>query len=133
MKNKLILTLLTIVILFSALSCTNPKIDDSPLLNNINSIEINPHSESKIVYEKDNNPEEIMEFITAYNEANPTDDSLGTTHSNTIIINYSNGERVIVLGGTQNFQTVISGEKQFNIQGDKLWDYFKRLHKQFYW
>ena len=114
----------------SATSCSNPENEVSSLINDINSIEINPKSANGIIYTKDNNSEKIKEFIIAYNEAIPTDNSLGTTHNSEVVINYANGEKVFVLGGTQGFQTVIKNDNQFNIQGAKLWNYFKQLNKK---
>lgn len=115
--------------MLSATSCSKPKNENSSLLNGINSIEINPKSTKGIVYTKDKDSEQIKEFIIAFNEAKPTDNSLGTTPNSEIVINYANGEKVFVSGGTQGFQTVVNGDKQFNIKGDKLWDYFKQLNK----
>lgn len=96
-------------------------------VNDVALMEINPLSTSKIVYEKDKNSKEIKEFVNAYNKAKPADNSLGTTHSNTIIITLNNGDKITIGGGTQGFQTVQVKGRQFNIKGDELWNYFKKL------
>jgi len=126
------------ILMLSATACSKPKNEVSSLpkneislLNDINSIEINPGNTNKIIYTKDKDSDQIKEFIIAYNEAIPADNSLGTTPNHEVVINYVNGEKVYVSGGTQGFQTVVKGDKQFNIKGDKLWDYFKQLNKKF--
>ena len=135
LKIKFIVMLsIMMVLLLSLTSCSKPENEVSSLLKDISSIEINPRSTNdtyKIVYTKEKDAEQIKEFIIAYKEAIPTDNSLGTTHNNEVVINYANGEKVFVLGGTQGFQTVMKGDKQFNIKGDKLWDYFKQLNERF--
>lgn len=116
------------ILIISATACSKSKNEVPSLLNDINSIEIYCGGAKEIVYTKDKDYEQIKEFMAAYNEAKPGDNSLGTTHNSEVIINYANGEKVSVLGGSQGFQTVLQGDKQFNIEGDKLWDYFKQLN-----
>jgi len=130
LKIKFIVILsILMILMLSATSCFKPENEVSSLLNDINSIEINSKSAKGIVYTKEKDPQKIKAFIIAYNEAKPTDNSLGTTPNSEVVINYVNGEKVSVSGGTQGFQTVVKGDKQFNIKGDKLWDYFKQLNK----
>ncbi|MGH4118222.1 hypothetical protein [Clostridium sp.] len=129
-KFNIILSALMILII-SATACSKSKNEVPSLLNDVNSIEIHHGSGSEIVYTKEKDSEQIKKFMNAYNEAKPGDNSLGTTPNSEIIINYANGEKVSVSGGSQGFQTVIKGDKQFNIQGDKLWDYFKELNIKF--
>ncbi len=73
----------------------------------------------------------VEEFIKAYNEAKPNNNNVGTTPNSEVIINLSNGEKISVSGGAQGFQIVEMNGKHFNIQGDKLCDYFKVLNKKF--
>ena len=130
LKFKAIVILsLMMILMLSATACSKPINQASPLLNDINSIEINHQGTKKTLYTKDKDYEYIKEFIIAYNEAIPADNSLGTTPNSEVIISYTNGEKVYVSGGTQGFQTVVKGDKQFNIKGDKLWAYFKALNK----
>jgi hypothetical protein len=119
------------ILIISATACSKSKKEVPLLLNEVNSIEIFHGGAKETVYTKDKDSEQIKEFMTAYNEANPADNSLGTTPNSEVIINYANGEKVSVSGGSQNFQTVVKDNKQFNIQGDKLWDYFKQLNERF--
>ncbi|GAV25313.1 hypothetical protein ciss_12460 [Carboxydothermus islandicus] len=131
-KSTLVISILIILILLiSIISYTKFKNAGSISLKHISSIEIiiNPQSTGKIVYTKDKNLKEIEEFYNAFKEAKPADNSLGTTHSHIVIINLTNGDKITVLGGTQGFQTVLMNGKQFNIKGDKLWNYFKQLNK----
>jgi len=125
-KVTVIISIL-ILLMMLATSCSIAKKESFSLLNDINSIEIYIEGTKNVEYAKDKDFERIEEFIIAYNEAKPTDNSLGTTHNNEVVINYVNGEKTHVLGGTQGFQTVVMGDKQLNIKGDKLWDYFKKL------
>ena len=130
LKIKAIVILsITMILMLFATACSKPINQESPLLDEINSIEINHQGMKKTLYTKDKDYEYIKEFIIAFNEAIPADNSLGTTPNSEVIINYTNGEKVYVSGGTQGFQTVVKGDKQFNIKGDKLWDYFKGLNK----
>jgi phosphotransferase system IIA component len=71
--------------------------------------------------------QEIEGFINAYNKANPTDNSLGTTRNHEIVITLNNGDKITVWRGTQGFQTVQMNGKQFNIKGEELWNYFEKL------
>ncbi|MEK6263444.1 MAG: hypothetical protein N2B06_01460 [Clostridium sp.] len=131
LRNKLLILIAILVFSISATACSKSKNEVTPLLNDINSIGIYHEGAKEILYTKDKDSEQIKEFMAAYNEAKPGDNSLGTTHNSEVIINYANGEKVSVLGGSQGFQTVLQGDKQFNIEGDKLWDYFKQLNIKF--
>jgi hypothetical protein len=57
-------------------------------------------------------------------EAKLFDNCAGTTHGYRIEIILTNGDKITAAGGSQGFQTVSKGGKQFNIKGDKLWSYF---------
>jgi len=130
LKFKAIVFLtITMILMLFATACSKPINQASELLADINSIEINHQGMKKTIYTKDKDSEYIMEFIIAYNEAIPADNSLGTTPNSEVIISYTSGEKVYVSGGSQGFQTVVKGDKQFNIKGDKLWTYFKELNK----
>jgi hypothetical protein len=128
MKIKSILIVpLMIVLILSIATWSKSKSEGSLSVNDVAVMEINPQSTSKIVYEKDKNPNEIEEFVNAYSKARPTDNSIGTTHNNVIVITLNNGDKITVCGGTQGFQTVQMNGKQFNIKGNELWNYFKKL------
>ena len=86
------------ILIIPATACSKSKNEGTPLLNDINSIENYHEGAKEIVYTKDKDSEQIKEFMNAYNEAKPGDNSLGITH---------------------------------NIEGDKLWDYFKQLNIKF--
>lgn len=95
-------------------------------LDKIVSVETLFGNESMFIYTKDSNPKDIEKFISAYNEAKLFNNSLGTTHSSNIVVLLTNGDKIIISGGTQGFQTVSKDGRQFNIRGDKLEGYFKR-------
>ncbi len=126
-KVALIITLLVFIML-SITYCfkVNPK--RFLTINDVSMVQINPNSINEIVYKKDKNLKEIEEFINAYNKAKLTDNSLGTTHNNMVEIILSNNEKITVFGGTQGFQTVKMKGKQFNIKGNELWNFFKKLN-----
>jgi hypothetical protein len=128
MKNKGILIVpLMIILMLSMVSCSKSKTERSLSAKDIAVMEIDPQSTSKVIYEKDKNSKEIEEFFNAYNKAKPADNSLGTTHNHEILITLNNGNKIRVSGGTQGFQTVQMNSQQFNIKGDELWNYFKKL------
>lgn len=126
-KVALIITLLVLIML-SIIYCFNANPKPFLTLNDISIVQINPNSVNEIVYKKNKNSKKIEEFINAYNKAKPTDNSLGTTHNNMVEITFSNNEKMTVFGGTQGFQTVKMKGKQFNIKGDELWNFFKKLN-----
>lgn len=66
-------------------------------------------------------------FIAAYNAASAYRNDHGTTHGHMVKINFNDGTFMYVAGGTQGFQTVMRDGEQYNIQGDRLWDFFKSL------
>lgn len=125
-KSILIVTLM-IILMLSIVSCSKSNKEGSLSAKDVVLMEIDVQGSKKIVYEKDKNLKEIQEFINAYNKAKPADNSLGTTHNHIIEITLNNGEKVIVWGGTQGFQSVQMNGQQFNIEGDELWNYFKKL------
>jgi hypothetical protein len=128
MKTKSVFIIpLMIVLMVPLVSCAKPKTEGSLLTKDVALMEIDPQSTSKVIYEKDKNSKEIEEFINVYNKANPTDNSLGTTHNHEIVITLNSGEKITVWGGTQGFQTVQMNGQQFNIKGEELWNYFKKL------
>lgn len=130
MKVKYILLVLTAIVVISVIWFYNNSNNQiSLLLNDIYSIEINPDSNNKIIYTKENNSKEIEEFFIAFKEAKYTDDSFATTHNNSVEIKLISGDKITVFGGTQGFQSVKTNNKQFNIKGDKLWIYFKNLNE----
>jgi hypothetical protein len=132
LKTKLIIILSTLMILIiSTTACSKSNNEVTSLSNDINSIEIYYGGAKEIVYTTEKDSEQIKEFMDAYNEAKPGDNSLGTTPNSEVIINYANDEIISVSGGSQNFQIVVKDNKQFNIEGDKLWDYFKQLNIKF--
>lgn len=95
----------------------------------VTSIETFWGNDSKFTYTKENNPEEIKNLVIAYNEAKPYDNSVGTTHDFRIEIKLVSGDIITVAGGSQGFQSAGKDGKQFNIKGDKLWNYFKQQYK----
>lgn len=132
MKVKCILLALTAILVISIIYCCNNSNNQIPvLLNDIYSIEINPYSNNKVIYTKEKNSKEIEEFFIAYKEAKLTDNGLATTHNNSVEIKLYSGDKITVFGGSQGFQTVEANNKQFNIKGDKLWNYFKNLNDKF--
>jgi hypothetical protein len=130
-KGNLLTRIITSVMVIGILSliffAINTKTEVVLSANEVAIMEIDSQSTNKIIYEKDKNSKEIQEFINAYNKAKPTDNSLGTTHNHEIVITLNNGDKITVFGGTQGFQTVQMNGQQFNIKGDKLWNYFKKL------
>lgn len=128
MKNKSILIVpLVIVLMFSIISCSKSRTEGRLDVNDVTLMEIDAQSSNRLVYEKDKNLKEIEEFVNAYNKAKSADNSIGTTHNHEIVITLNNGDKITVWGGTQGFQTVQMNGQQFNIKGNELWDYFKKL------
>jgi hypothetical protein len=92
-------------------------------------MEINTHKNGSVnvIYTKEKNLAELECFVTAYNKAKRYRDDVGTTPDISINVTLDNGEKIGIAGGTQGFQIVTRHGKQFNIQGQELWDYFKKL------
>lgn len=136
MRKKLVLFLIIVLsLLISACSDskTNSMKNILPLeLKNVELIAITSRREGKneIVYTKDKDRSKIKEFIKIYNQAESCDDSLGTTPGLTVKIKLSDGRVVIIDGGSQDFQTVTVGKKQFNIRGERLTKFFRSLQEQ---
>ncbi|MGE5629435.1 MAG: hypothetical protein ACM3X7_15200 [Solirubrobacterales bacterium] len=129
-KNKFILIFFIIILSISFTACKSTSSNVSEPAKDVVSIEIIHGGNSKVIFTKEKNIKEINEFMTAYNDAIQADNDLGTTHNSEVVINYEGGKRVSVFGGTQGFQTVVTMYgKQYNIKGDKLWSYFKKLNK----
>lgn len=78
-------------------------------------------------YTKENDVEQVNRIVTMYNEAKKYRNDVGTTPSHNISILLNNGQIIEVTGNTQSYQTVIKNGKQYNISGNKLWEYFKSL------
>lgn len=79
------------------------------------------------VYDIDQDREEIQKLVKAYNQAQYYRNDVDTTHPILVRLYMKNGEEIRVLGGTQGFQTVLRGGKQFNIKGQALNFYFSSL------
>ncbi len=94
-------------------------------LNEIDSIEICTVPECTIGKAMDQDAKKA--FVKAYNGAKPYNDSHGTTHGQCIVIRLKDGETMHVWGGSQGFQTVKRGDKQFNVQGARLLAFFETL------
>ena len=129
-KKTLIISIAIIIVLILVLVRQANYFEKGYLrAGQVTSIETFWGNESKSIYTNDNNQNEIKNLISAYNEAKLYDNNVGTTHDYRIEIRLANGEKIAVLGGSQGFQTVIRGGKQFNIKGEKLWSYFKQQQR----
>lgn len=80
-----------------------------------------------VIYTREKNLAELERFVAAYNKTTRFRDDVGTTPNIIIYLTLDTGEKIIIAGGTQGFQTVQRNGKQINIQGQELWDYFKKL------
>ncbi|GAA0180852.1 hypothetical protein SH2C18_34750 [Clostridium sediminicola] len=129
MKTKYI-PIVILILLVAFISYKNQKVENLAL-KDVSSIEFHYYGTKKLTYIKDENLEQMKEFISMYNKAKYYDNTVGTTPSITVLITLTNEEKITVWGGTQGFQTVEMKGKQFNIKGKKLGDYFKELNKQY--
>ena len=65
-------------------------------------------------------PSEIARLEAAYQEAGPEDDDLGTTAPGRIDAVLDSGDSLVIWGGSQHFQSVELGGRQFNLNGAEL-------------
>lgn len=128
-RNVLICLFLVSILIFST-SC-NRKKDEKISIKDVVSIEIYYNGIKEITYEKEKNSKEIQRLINAFNEANNYNNEGDTTNPIVVLIKLKNDSKVEVHGGAQVFQTVVRDNKQSNIQGEGLNDYFEELNKKF--
>lgn len=81
----------------------------------------------EVTYTKDNNYDEIWTFVKLFNSSKPYDDDRDTTHPTYICLFLNNGNKIKAWGGTQGFQEVSEGDKNYIFKSSKLDSYFKYL------
>lgn len=65
-------------------------------------------------------PSDIARLEAAYQKAAPEDDDLGTTAPGRIDAVLDSGDPLVIWGGSQHFQSVEFGGRQFNLNGAEL-------------
>jgi len=93
-------------------------------VGDVQSITIN-----EVVFEGDENPKEIAEFMKIYNSAKVLRKAYDTTPSYIIEIKLKNGKKIDMKGTTQGFHYVNDGEKTYKISSADMTYYLKNMIK----
>ena len=132
MKSRTFYVVILIILIALLSSCEDVSKKEISL-DEVNSVTVNQNRNgiNYVIYTRDSNVGEIEEFLKAYNEAQPYDNKAGIASPYTIVIKLSSGEQISVFGGAQEFQTVQIREKQINVKGEKLRNYFRDIENKY--
>jgi len=93
-------------------------------VGDVRSITIN-----EVVFEADENPKEIAEFMKIYNSAKVLKKAYDTTPSYIIEIKLKNGKKIDMQGTTQGFHYVNDDEKVYKITSAEMTCHLKNIMK----
>ena len=71
--------------------------------------------------------DEVRRLVEGYNSAEGYDQDVGTTAPVRAEIVLMSGESILLFGGGQTFQTVVKGDRQWNIHSEALHDLLREV------
>jgi len=91
----------------------------------INASEVQFITINEIIFEAENNTNEIAEFMQIYNKAKASNKIGDTTPAYSIEIKLKNGKKINIEGTTQGFHYVNDGKKSYKILSSEMTYYLK--------